>query len=108
VLTNLVSNAIKYSPQGGLVHVTLESQEQHVVLSVSDSGIGISEEDQARIFEPFRRSGASRDLVPGAGLGLFVARRIVEAHGGRIDVRSQPSAGTCFRVSLPKFAPRVA
>jgi two-component system, OmpR family, sensor histidine kinase MtrB len=108
VLTNLVSNAIKYSPQGGLVHVKLESREQHVVLSVSDQGIGISEEDQGRIFEPFRRSGASRDLVPGAGMGLFVARRIVEAHGGRIEVGSEPSAGTCFSVYLPKIAPHAA
>jgi signal transduction histidine kinase len=108
VLTNLVSNAIKYSPQGGLVHVKLESREQHVVLSVSDQGIGISEEDQGRVFEPFRRSGASRDLVPGAGLGLFVARRIVEAHGGRIEVGSEPSAGTCFSVYLPKIAAHAA
>jgi signal transduction histidine kinase len=108
VLTNLVSNAIKYSPQGGLVRVALESQERQALLSVADQGIGISEQDRGHIFEPFRRTGASRDLVPGAGMGLFVARRIVEAHGGRIEVRSEPSAGTCFLVHLPKFAPRGA
>jgi signal transduction histidine kinase len=102
VLTNLVSNAIKYSPVDGMIKVTLERAEREVMLCVTDQGIGIPEEDRERIFEPFRRVGASRGLVPGAGMGLFVARRIVEAHGGRIEVISQRGAGTTFRVVLPE------
>jgi len=102
VLTNLVSNAIKYSPRGGVVEVELGQREHHVLLEVRDQGIGIPEEDRKRIFEPFRRSGASRGLVPGAGMGLFVARRIVEAHRGRIEVDSECGIGTRFRVHLPE------
>lgn len=104
VLTNLVSNAIKYSPRGGVVEVELGQRERHAVLEVRDHGIGIPEEDRKRIFEPFRRSGASRGLVPGAGMGLFVARRIVEAHRGRIEVESECGIGTRFRVHLPESA----
>jgi two-component system sensor histidine kinase MtrB len=108
VLANLVSNAIKYSPRGGLIEVRLEPEAEHVVLEVTDQGIGIPKEDQSRIFEPFRRSGASRGLVPGAGLGLFVARRIVEAHHGRIEVSSEAGNGTRFRVLLPRAQPASA
>lgn len=104
VLTNLVSNAIKYSPPTSRIEVTLERSGLEVMICVTDQGIGIPEEDRGRIFEPFRRVGASRGLVPGAGMGLFVARRIVEAHGGRIEVISQPGAGTTFRVHLPATA----
>lgn len=101
VLTNLVSNAIKYSPPESTIQVALTRSRSEVQLSVTDQGIGVPEEDRERIFEPFRRVGASRGVVPGAGMGLFVARRIVEAHGGRIEVISNPGAGTTFRVRLP-------
>jgi signal transduction histidine kinase len=67
---------------------------------VSDQGLGIAPEDRPHIFEPFRR-GSWQNQVPGLGLGLSVARRIVEAHGGRIDVESAPGAGSIFRVQLP-------
>lgn len=102
VLTNLVSNAIKYSPGARRVHVVLRSQSEHqLVVEVTDQGVGIAEEDLPRIFEPFRRTGASRGQIPGAGMGLFVARRIAEAHGGRVEVQSKLGAGTTFRVWLP-------
>jgi two-component system, OmpR family, sensor histidine kinase MtrB len=101
VLTNLVSNAIKYSPAGGMIQLTVKPGEREVMIGVTDQGIGIPESDRARIFEPFRRVGASRGLVPGAGMGLFVARRIVEAHGGRIEVTSALGDGATFRVYLP-------
>ncbi len=104
VITNLVSNAIKYSPRGGVVEVALGPPGAEAVVDVADYGVGIPAEDQARIFEPFRRTGSSRETVPGTGLGLFVARRIVEAHGGRIEVQSQPGTGTRFRVRLPRSA----
>ena len=104
VLTNLVSNAIKYSPDGGMVKVTLKSTESEAVLQVSDGGMGIAAADQAHIFEPFRRASAAREKIPGAGLGLFVARRIAEAHGGRVEVESRLGEGTTFRVRLPRLA----
>lgn len=101
VLNNLVSNAIKYSPGGGEVLVRVERQSERAVVSVSDSGIGISPEEQARVFEPFRRASTSASAIPGMGLGLFVCRRIAEAHGGRIEVESAPGSGSTFKVLLP-------
>ena len=101
VLTNLVSNAIKYSPGGGRVTVTLASEGSDVVIAVTDQGIGIPPEERLRIFEPFHRTGQSRGVVPGVGLGLSVARKLVEAHGGRIEVESQLGKGSTFRVWLP-------
>jgi signal transduction histidine kinase len=100
VLTNLISNAIKYSPAGTPVEVALEATDDHVVLRVTDRGMGISDADQRRLFEPFRRVGLSQESVPGVGLGLFVVKRIVDAHGGRIEVVSAPGRGCAFRVHL--------
>lgn len=108
VLTNLVSNAIKYSPTGGLVRVVLARSDGKAVLEVSDQGVGIAAGDLAHVFEPFRRTGAARHQVPGAGLGLFVARRITEAHGGNVEVESKPGVGTTFRVRLPLAAAAAA
>lgn len=102
VVTNLVSNAIKYSPPDSPIAITLGQDEEQVVIGVEDRGFGIGEGDRERVFEPFRRVGASKDSAPGAGLGLFVVRRIVEAHGGRIDVQSAPGRGSTFEVWLPR------
>jgi signal transduction histidine kinase len=104
VVNNLVSNAIKYSPRGGIVRVAVTGNPHEVVISIADQGIGISAEDQQHLFEPFRRLGPSKQTVPGLGLGLFVVSRIVEAHGGRIEVESRPSRGATFRVHLPATA----
>ena len=101
VLTNLVSNAIKFSPDGGTVAIKLVREVDEVMFSVADSGIGISEGDRQRLFEPFRRVGPTKGLIPGIGLGLFVVRQIVLAHGGRIEVTSVPKHGTVFQVYLP-------
>lgn len=101
VLTNLVNNAIKYSPHGGPVRVTIARRPDAVLVSVADEGAGISPDEIAHIFEPFRRTGASRQAAPGVGLGLFVARRIVEAHGGKIAVESTQGTGSTFTVHLP-------
>lgn len=107
VLNNFLSNAIKYSPAGGDVEVSATQQNGEAVVSVSDHGIGIAPTELERIFEPFRRTGASREIAAGVGLGLSVARRIVTAHGGRIEVESQLGVGSTFRVRLP-LAGRVA
>jgi two-component system sensor histidine kinase MtrB len=101
VMTNLISNAIKYSPKGSRIAVTLEHNGSDAIISVIDEGVGISRDDQRRLFEPFRRLGLSKEAVRGVGLGLFVVKRIVEAHRGRIEVDSEPGHGSTFRVFLP-------
>jgi signal transduction histidine kinase len=101
MLENLVTNAIKYSPAGGVVDVTLAAIAEEVVISVADTGPGIESGMFEAIFEPFRRVSPSRDVLPGVGLGLSICRRIAVAHGGRIDVISKPGQGTKFRVHLP-------
>jgi signal transduction histidine kinase len=99
---NLLSNAVKYSTPGGGIRVELGLTEVEAVLTVSDDGIGISAEDQARLFtEFFRSSNAEALLEPGTGLGLAIVRRIVERRGGRIEVDSALGEGTTFHVHLP-------
>lgn len=104
VVTNLVSNAVKYSRSGDAVDVGVRREDDEIVLVVADHGIGISPEDQERLFEPFRRFSPSAG-VAGAGLGLFVVRRIVEAHGGSIDIDSAVGEGSTFLVRLPLNGP---
>lgn len=101
VLDNLVGNAIKYSPDGGTVRVRVQREGAQAVISVSDQGMGIAAGDLQRVFEPFQRTEAARAAAPGMGLGLFVARRIVEGHGGALRVESRPGAGTTVEVRLP-------
>jgi signal transduction histidine kinase len=101
VVTNLTSNAIKYSPRGGAVDLVLQRNHHEVITTVTDHGVGMTEEDSRRLFEPFRRVGLSAETAPGVGLGLYVAKRIVEAHQGRVEVESKPGQGSTFRVYLP-------
>ena len=102
ILYNLLENAVKYSPQGGEIRVFVKPGDEHLVIGVSDQGIGISRADQAKLFEPFQRLEDSRpDRVNGAGLGLSVCRKLVEAHGGRIWVESKPGKGSTFFFTLP-------
>ncbi len=100
VLDNLISNAIKYSPDGGQVEVRVGLRARAAVLEVRDRGIGIAPADREVIFEPYRRLESGRGQ-PGIGLGLAVTRRLVEGHGGRIEVESEPGRGSTFRVELP-------
>src|SRR5262245_1490953 len=100
VLNNLISNAIKYSPGGGKISLSLAKAGDEALFEVSDEGMGIPREEIPYVFEPFRRSRARED-IPGVGLGLSVAYRIVRAHGGRIHVESQIGKGTTFHVYLP-------
>lgn len=103
VLSNLVSNAIKYSPDGGRIRVRGQVRPDEVVITVTDEGIGIPAAQQAYIFEPFYRvdDSASR-TTEGVGLGLYLAKAIVEAHGGRIWVESEPGKGSAFSFALPR------
>ncbi|MCU1518849.1 MAG: histidine kinase [Pseudarthrobacter sp.] len=102
VLDNLVSNAIKYSPDGGNVVVSLEQEDGHLSCRVSDTGMGMSAEDQAEVFAKFfRTSNVRRTAIPGVGLGLPISKAIIEAHGGTIDVDSALGKGTTFTFRLP-------
>lgn len=101
IVSNLISNAIKYSPRAHKIDVSLLREDGEALITVRDYGIGISEEDQRRLFEPFHRADLGRESIPGAGLGLYVAKRLVAAHGGRIEVDSIPGQGARFVVRLP-------
>jgi signal transduction histidine kinase len=106
VLRNLLDNAVKYSPDGGLIVVRGEARRADVVVSVADQGVGISSEDLIPLFERyFRVRTISGPHVPGTGLGLPIARGIVEAHGGRIWVESKVGEGTTILFSLPREEP---
>jgi signal transduction histidine kinase len=99
VVLNLVTNAIRYGA-GKPIDVSVQPTNGAVLIQVKDHGIGIAPEDQARIFERFERGTASRNFG-GLGLGLYITRQIVEAHGGTIRVQSAPEMGSTFTVSLP-------
>ena len=102
VVTNLVENALKYSPQGGDVQVEVTADAGVARLSVRDRGIGIAAEDLPLIFERFHRGKNVDDRrFAGMGLGLYIARGIVEQHGGRIWAESAPGEGSTFCVELP-------
>jgi signal transduction histidine kinase len=106
VMSNLVMNAFKYSPAGGRVTIAVGRDAEFGVISVRDEGIGVPFDEVSTLFEPFRRTRrASAWGIPGIGLGLFVARRIVEAHGGSLDVKSGPDVGSTFLVRVPLAAP---
>jgi signal transduction histidine kinase len=100
VITNLVSNALKYGA-GKPVEVTVDERDGAAVLVVRDQGVGIAPESQDRIFDRFERA-ANTYPVSGLGLGLWIAKRLVEAHGGKITVKSAPAAGATFTVTLPR------
>ncbi len=106
---NLISNALKFTPEGGIVTARTFVDGDSAVIEVTDTGIGIPEAEQSRLFQRFFRSStATEQAIPGTGLGLVISRAIAEAHGGTISVRSAPGAGTSFRVELPFGAEEVA
>jgi signal transduction histidine kinase len=100
ILVNLLTNAQKYSPPESPVRLRAQPGEGEILLSVSDCGQGIAPEDQSHIFERFYRPEGSR-RSDSVGLGLYITRMLVEAHGGRIWVESQPGKGTIFFFTLP-------
>jgi signal transduction histidine kinase len=102
VFTNLVNNAIKYTPEGGEIAIRVKGEGENVRVEVSDTGIGISKEDLSRIFDRFYRvkSEKTRQIV-GTGLGLSIVKHIVEAHLGKISVESEEGGGSTFTVVLP-------
>jgi signal transduction histidine kinase len=106
VLTNLVRNAINYTPEGGVVSIRLISGAEHVQIAVSDTGLGISAEDLEHIFERFYRADSSRTRDTGGfGLGLSIARELVDAMGGSLSASSEPGLGSTFWISLRRAEP---
>jgi len=109
LLGNLVSNAIKFTPPGGTITVRTFERASEAVIEVEDTGIGIPEAEQERLFQRFFRSStATEQAIPGTGLGLVISKAIAEAHGGGMDVRSEAGVGTCFSVHLPLEPEEVA
>jgi signal transduction histidine kinase len=102
VIDNLLSNAIKYSPEGGTVTITAQPDGDEVVLSVEDTGSGMTPADASRVFDKFFRARSARESeIPGTGLGLSITKAIVEGHGGTISCSSELGRGTRFTVTLP-------
>lgn len=104
ILQNLLNNALKYSPQGGKIYVDIIAQEKTVTFRIQDQGIGISQESQKHLFEPFYRADNVENIA-GTGLGLSIVRKCVEAYQGQIFVDSQLGKGTTFTVILPRQQP---
>jgi two-component system sensor histidine kinase/response regulator len=103
--TNLISNGIKYTPRGGRVLASLHQEDGQIVGVVSDTGVGIAEDDIPRIFEEFYRTPQAKEMKEhGTGLGLSIVREIIETYGGTIDVESEPGQGSTFSFTLPQSA----
>jgi len=103
-LLNIIGNAVKYSREGGKVRVSAVREGEKVVVSVADTGVGIPQADLPHIFDDFYRGKASEGGTGGAGIGLGITRRIVEAHGGTISAKSEPGMGSTFTITLPALA----
>jgi signal transduction histidine kinase len=101
VVENLVSNAIKYTQPGGMVSVSALVEGEEILIGVKDNGSGIAAEEQQKVFEPFYRGNQGRRFKQGMGLGLSIARDLMEAHGGRITLESAPGQGSQFTIHLP-------
>lgn len=104
VVLNLMTNATKFTPEGGNITLRARKQDTSLVVAVQDTGIGIAKEEQTRLFKPYSRLSADRQRHPGLGLGLALAKQVVELHGGKIWVESEPGKGSTFSFSLPLYA----
>jgi signal transduction histidine kinase len=105
VLLNLLSNALKFTPEGGRIEVRAVVRDGTAEVSVTDTGVGIAPKDQAAVFEEFRQVGSAAKKVEGTGLGLAISRKFIELHGGNIWVTSKPGAGSTFAFTLPLRSP---
>jgi signal transduction histidine kinase len=104
VVMILLDNAVKYTPEGGIVAADVRREDDRVRLEVSDTGVGIPAEDLPRVFERFYRADPARS-EGGAGLGLSIARQIARAHGGEVEAKSKPGKGSTFVLHIPKREP---
>lgn len=101
VVLNLMTNATKFTPKGGSITLRARKRDNGLVIEVQDNGMGIPKEEQAKLFQPYSRLSADRQRHPGLGLGLALAKQVVELHGGQIWVDSEPGKGSTFAFSLP-------
>ena len=98
---NLLSNGLKFTPEGGRIDVRATMTDGMAEISVADTGVGIAPEDQEAIFEEFRQVGTADKKIEGTGLGLALSRKFIELHGGRIWVESEVGKGSTFTLTLP-------
>ncbi len=109
IVGNLLTNAIKYSPNGGNIRLAAQPKDKGIEIAVSDEGLGMNEEQQSRLFRQFERiEREDIERIPGTGLGLFLTRHLVDLHGGRITCESEPGKGSTFTVWLPLHPPAAA
>lgn len=109
IVSNLVSNAIKFTPEGGTIRVECHRRAHHAVFAVTDTGIGVPASEQQAIFDKFYQLGSTtRGVREGTGLGLAITKRLVEMHGGTISVESAPGQGSCFEFVIPYVEPEAA
>ena len=102
IMSNIIGNAIRYTPAGGKVRIAAKKDKDFIVMAVSDTGVGIPEADKKKIFDKFFRSQNAMRLAPdGTGLGLFITKSLIGAMGGKISFESEEGKGTTFRLSLP-------
>ena len=102
VLLNLLSNALKFTPEGGRVAVGVRTHDDRVEVTVADTGVGIAADELEAVFEEFRQVGAAAKKIEGTGLGLAISRKFIELHNGKIWVTSQPGVGSTFAFTLPR------
>jgi signal transduction histidine kinase len=105
VMLNLMNNATKFTPEGGSIAVKVHKEETGLVVEIKDNGIGIPKDQQDKLFKPYSRLHSDRQSHPGLGLGLALAKQVVELHGGRIWVDSDAGTGSTFSFSLPRRPP---
>jgi signal transduction histidine kinase len=108
VMLNLMTNAAKFTPAGGTITIRARQQDNGLVVDVQDNGIGIAREEQSRLFKPYSRLSSDRQRHPGLGLGLALSKQVVELHGGRIWVNSEPGKGSTFSFFVPRRPVRQA
>jgi signal transduction histidine kinase len=108
VMLNLLTNAVKFTPPGGRISINAREEGDGLIISVKDNGIGIPREEQPRLFKAYSRIQSDRQKQPGLGLGLAIAKQVVELHGGKIWVDSESGSGSTFYFTLPKRPARPA
>lgn len=104
IVTNLINNAIKFTPQGGRVHASIEQQGDELVFKVSDTGMGIPKEDIEKLFDKFFRVSRPGTQIQGTGLGLAIVKKVVDVHHGKVDIESELDKGTTFAITFPLAA----
>lgn len=103
VISNLISNAVKYSPDSHIVNIGLSHHQKYIQVKIIDYGIGIKPEDRSKIFQPFTRSRTTSSRFPGMGLGLYLAKSIISRYNGQLFLQSKPSKGSTFTIRLPIY-----